>query len=150
MVNRAFEEGNNRNVDLLVEDIYGSSFQGLGIDGSIIASSLGKVSQQSQPNLELSRKSSDPLAQSTKSSVMDDRCKSLLLSFAINVAQFMCLQMRILKLDHCVLLANKFHNDYFYYTVQSLMAFFMPTSHIFFAELGNFMSCMGNIDFSGK
>ena len=53
VINRAFEEGNNRNVDLLVEDIYGSSFHGLGIDGSIIASSLGKVSQTSG---ELARK----------------------------------------------------------------------------------------------
>lgn len=43
---RAFEFGNNRNADLLVEDIYGKSFHGLGIDGSVIASSLGKVAHE--------------------------------------------------------------------------------------------------------
>ena len=47
-MNRAFEEGNNRNADLLVEDIYGSTFHGLGLAGSIITSSLGKVSRVSQ------------------------------------------------------------------------------------------------------
>jgi pantothenate kinase len=46
LINHSYEEGNNRNADLLVEDIYGGSFHGLGINGSIIASSLSKVSLQ--------------------------------------------------------------------------------------------------------
>lgn len=56
--------------------------------------------------------------------------------------------MKMLGLKNCVLLANKFHNDYFYYAIQSLVAFFEPNAEILFADLGNYMSVMGNIDFT--
>lgn len=55
--------------------------------------------------------------------------------------------MKILKLNHCVLLANKFHSPSFYFAVQSLVHFFDSGAEILFAELGNFVSCMGNLDF---
>lgn len=40
---RAFKEGNNLNADMTVEDIYGKSYEALGLPKDIIAASLGKL-----------------------------------------------------------------------------------------------------------
>ncbi|TKA62226.1 hypothetical protein B0A49_10091 [Cryomyces minteri] len=37
------DDGDNRNVDMLVGDIYGTSYNKIGLDSSVIASSFGKV-----------------------------------------------------------------------------------------------------------
>ena len=66
-------------------------FTGLGMDGNIIASSLGKVGHGAQASFE-------------------DKCKSLILAFGINIAQVIQLQMKLNNTNYCVLLANKFHN----------------------------------------
>ena len=110
---RVFEFGNNRNADLLVEDIYGKTFSGLGMDGNIIASSLGKVGHGSEASFE-------------------DKCKSLILAFGINIAMVIQLQMKLQGLNSCVLLANKFHSSYFYFLVQSVVKFFHPEAQILF------------------
>ena len=43
MINDAFYKGDNRNLDLLVADIYGTNTKNLGLPGELIASSLGKL-----------------------------------------------------------------------------------------------------------
>lgn len=40
---RAYKEGNNLNADMTVEDIYGKSYEALGLPKDIIAASLGKL-----------------------------------------------------------------------------------------------------------
>jgi pantothenate kinase len=37
--------GDNRNIDLIVKDIYGSNANNLGLDDDVIASSFGKIGQ---------------------------------------------------------------------------------------------------------
>lgn len=39
------EKGDHRNVDMLVSDIYGGSYDLLGLPGDIIASSFGKAAR---------------------------------------------------------------------------------------------------------
>ena len=97
------------------------------MDGNIIASSLGKVGHGGQASFE-------------------DKCKSLILAFGINIAQVIQLQMKLNNTNYCVLLANKFHNLYFYFVVQSIIKFFHPEGEIVFGELGNYMGCLGNIE----
>lgn len=41
----AFNGGNIKKVDLMVEDIYGKNTQNLGLPGEIVASSLGKYAK---------------------------------------------------------------------------------------------------------
>lgn len=41
----AFKSGNLKNVDLMVEDIYGQNSQSLGLPGNIVASSMAKISR---------------------------------------------------------------------------------------------------------
>lgn len=41
----AFTSGNLKNVDLMVEDIYGQNSQSLGLPGDIVASSMAKISK---------------------------------------------------------------------------------------------------------
>jgi pantothenate kinase len=43
----AYNKGNARKVDLLVEDIYGKNVPNFGLRGEIIASSLGKYGKMS-------------------------------------------------------------------------------------------------------
>jgi pantothenate kinase len=97
------------------------------MDGNIIASSMGKVAHGAECSFE-------------------DKCKSLILSFAINIAMVIQLQMKLQNNNNCVLLASKFHNEYFYFAVQSIIKFFHPEGHILFGDLGNYMGCLGNIE----
>jgi pantothenate kinase len=43
-------QGDNKNVDLVVKDIYGGSAMNLGLESDIIASSFGKINQIIQHN----------------------------------------------------------------------------------------------------
>jgi pantothenate kinase len=40
---RLAKQGDNRNVDLIVKDIYGTNANNLGLDDDVIASSMGKI-----------------------------------------------------------------------------------------------------------
>jgi len=42
------EEGDHRNVDMLVSDIYGGAYDKLGLPGDVIASSFGKTVRASR------------------------------------------------------------------------------------------------------
>lgn len=53
------QHGDNRNVDLLVGDIYGSDYSKLGLKSSKIASSFGKVFKKGERKNERSFKSED-------------------------------------------------------------------------------------------
>jgi type II pantothenate kinase len=53
------QHGDNRNVDLLVGDIYGSDYSKLGLKSSKIASSFGKVFKKGERKNERSFKSAD-------------------------------------------------------------------------------------------
>ena len=44
------EAGDNKNVDLMVADIYGGSANNIKLDGDIIASSFGKINDLIQQN----------------------------------------------------------------------------------------------------
>jgi type II pantothenate kinase len=53
------QHGDNRNVDLLVGDIYGSDYSKLGLKSSKIASSFGKVFRKGEKKAQKSFKSED-------------------------------------------------------------------------------------------
>lgn len=42
------EEGDHRNVDMLVSDIYGGDYSGMGLPGDLIACSFGKAIHSSK------------------------------------------------------------------------------------------------------
>lgn len=45
------ESGNSRNADILVKDIYGNDYHAVGLDGNVVAGSLGKVNNYYGTNL---------------------------------------------------------------------------------------------------
>jgi len=53
------EQGDHRNVDMLVKDIYGCDYTALGLPGDLIASSFGKMIQLNEPGAQAERKFSD-------------------------------------------------------------------------------------------
>ena len=50
-LSKLIESGEKNNVDVLVRDIYGSEYSTIGLDGSIVAGSLAKLSAYSENNL---------------------------------------------------------------------------------------------------
>lgn len=68
----AMNSGNLKNIDMMVEDIYGKNTANLGIPADVIASSLGKLGKMSPSEV----------AEQTD----EDIARSLITSFAINTA----------------------------------------------------------------
>jgi hypothetical protein len=100
----AFSSGNLKNVDLLVEDIYGKGSAKIGLPGEMVASSLGKFGKMKQCEA----------GKVDKSDIM----RSLITSFAINTAHWAMLYLKTTQLKHAIVLADIFHNDKFYAIVQ--------------------------------
>ena len=46
-ISTSISSGNKNNVDILVKDIYGSSYESMGLNGNIVAGSLAKLNQYS-------------------------------------------------------------------------------------------------------
>ena len=88
-------------VDLLVDDIYGKSSHSLGLDGKIVASSMGKYGNKK--DIE----SNDY-----------DIVRSLVISFAVNVANLTSLGLRKYGADSAIVLSDKIHFKPFYCLVQ--------------------------------
>ena len=104
MINDAFYKGDNRNLDLLVSDIYGANTKNLGLPAELIASSLGRLGKMKTEEVgELSEV---------------DICRSVLIAFAINVALLTSIYMKNEKLEAGIVLGDKLHNPYFYLAIQ--------------------------------
>ena len=78
--------GDNRNVDMLVGDIYGSDYPSIGLKASTIASSFGKVWQKNDSNKR-------PAAN------QEDICKSALLMVSNNIGQIAYLNARYYNIN---------------------------------------------------
>lgn len=95
------DRGNNAGVDLLVGDIYGRTYEKMGLDSSIIASSFGKVLKEqrraddaaaaanSNPGSGTGGESSGD-SETTKTEELfgkEDICRSLLFAISYNIGQ---------------------------------------------------------------
>lgn len=78
------ENGDHREVDMLVKDIYGGEYESIGLTGDIIASSFGKATQPHKDQ-------ESPFKE-------EDIARSLLLSISNDIGQIACLHARMHKL----------------------------------------------------
>uniref|UniRef100_A0A914VQP2 4'-phosphopantetheine phosphatase n=1 Tax=Plectus sambesii TaxID=2011161 RepID=A0A914VQP2_9BILA len=86
---RMAEEGDHRNVDLLVSDVYGGAYQKLGLPSDLIAGSFGKTIQYSNAGPEDHK---TPPADA-------DKARSLLLMISNCIGQIAVLYARMHKLN---------------------------------------------------
>lgn len=84
------EEGDHRNIDLLVSDVYGGAYQKLGLPSDLIAGSFGKTIQYSSNAPSEDRK--QPPADA-------DKARSLLLMISNCIGQIAVLYARLHKLN---------------------------------------------------
>lgn len=87
------DRGNNAGVDLLVGDIYGRTYEKMGLDSSLIASSFGKVLKE-QRRADDAAASVTPGDSNADSPTVDkdlfannDICRSLLFAISYNIGQ---------------------------------------------------------------
>jgi type II pantothenate kinase len=71
--------GDNKNVDLLVEDIYGGNYENIGLEGYMIASTFGKLGNRTTD---------------VKNPKREDIIKSLLYMISDNICQIAYLSIR--------------------------------------------------------
>ena len=113
ILDQALSKGSSLNVDLLVDDIYGKSSHNLGLDGKIIASSMGKYGSRDD-----------------KESNDNDIARSLLISFAINIANLVSLGLMKYDNNVALVLSDKIHNKAFYTLIHVTVLFHVvPVSY---------------------
>lgn len=101
--------GDNVNIDMTVEDIYGDKLTNLGLSKDIIASSFGKaVADKSK------------LAYNQK-----DLIRSLITMIAINVGQMSWLYSEIERLKNIIVVGSKFVGEEFYFMFQVILQFML-------------------------
>ena len=101
--------GDNVNIDMTVEDIYGDKLTNLGLSKDIIASSFGKaVADKSK------------LAYNQK-----DLIRSLITMIAINVGQMSWLYSEIERLKNIIVVGSKFVGEEFYFMFQVILQFIL-------------------------
>ena len=107
--------GDNVNIDMTVEDIYGDKLTNLGLSKDIIASSFGKaVADKSK--LTYNQK---------------DLVRSLITMIAINVGQMSWLYSEIERLKNIIVVGSKFVGEEFYFMFQVILQFMMICLNIF-------------------
>lgn len=95
---------------MMVEDIYGKNTSKLGLPADIIASSLGKIGKMSPEELSSQKD--------------EDIARSLITSFAINIANLTAISLKQTNVDSAIILADFFHHHRFYCLVQVLFIIF--------------------------
>lgn len=100
--------GDNVNIDMTVEDIYGDKLTNLGLSKDIIASSFGKAVADKRK-----------LAYNQK-----DLVRSLITMIAINVGQMSWLYSEIERLKNIIVVGSKFVGEEFYFMFQVKLQFF--------------------------
>ncbi|CAF0848455.1 unnamed protein product [Brachionus calyciflorus] len=96
------EKGDNRNVDMLVKDIYGGSYDLLGLNDDLIASSLGKTTRSSHESV--SRE------EYLKKFKQEDLARSVLIMICYDISQIATLHARIHNIDRIYFGGYFIHN----------------------------------------
>lgn len=96
------EKGDNRNVDMLVKDIYGGNYDLLGLNDELIASSLGKTSRSSHDHITRE--------ENLKRFKQEDIVKSILMMICYDISQIATLHARIHGIDRIYFGGYFIHN----------------------------------------
>lgn len=99
--------GDNRNVDMTVGDIYGESIKNV-LSSDIIASSLGKANKHIRKNDN----------KNTNEKSYSDVVRSICIMVAVNTAQLSSLYCQIEKLQKIVLVTSLLRNETFFALIQ--------------------------------
>ncbi|CCF59783.1 hypothetical protein KAFR_0H03730 [Kazachstania africana CBS 2517] len=93
------QEGDNKNVDMLVGDIYGKSYDKIGLKSTHIASSFAKVFQDRKNDTNINTTdnvtTTSDIESRNKKFKNEDICKSLLYAVSYNIGQIAYLQAKI-------------------------------------------------------
>lgn len=105
------ERGDNKEVDMLIKDIYGGNYEALGLDNELIASSMGKVTRSELDGLGGSRE------EYLKKFKQEDLVKSILLMICYDVTHLASLYARLYNIKRV------YFGGYFIRTVRLTMRF---------------------------
>lgn len=119
--------GNNVNVDMTVGDIYGRSYDELGLPHNLIASSCAKLRDKRREDMD-------------EPSVV----KSLLLLFLFNMTQISYMQSLVEEVDRVVLVGDTMHNQYANQLAQYCIDYWSQGKIKFIqSDFGAYFGCFG-------
>lgn len=136
IIDQALSEGDNRNVDMIVEDIYGSGvgLEKSGLNKDQLASSFGKASQHSFD----------------KSNLADiDKARSLLNILAINIGQLSWLYSDMYGCEEILVLGNVLDHPGFNYLLNVLIKFIIQSALVNFSGKKKSAIFVKNSEYSG-